>query len=357
MLRSLFQSLVAVFKYSVLNINPEKTNAVILDVHQPIVRRTLRMLLISFQMAGLDVYIRVVPGRKALSIAKMLRWHPNAKLIWGNVISRQNAILCTDNPNKYAKSVFLKKIYLHFDFSPVVKLSAGHYAFPYIMHPQLYGEYFEHNCLEKYRSSRRTLKILFSGNYNKDYENSCIKEVCGKVSRYEIIEHLRKNPDVKLISSADEVQNVLTGGYENSVVLIDNRLRINQSNWMKLLSSADFFICAPGLVMPISHNMIESLAIGTIPLTNYAEWLAPNLRNGKNAVLFSSLDELDHSINEILQMNNDDVLQLRQQAINYYSDHLSQGEFMKRVLDYSDNIVNLHVINEDKKSVVASMMN
>ena len=357
MLRSVFQSLFSFFKYSVFTINPEKPNVVLLDMHQPAVGRSLRMLLISFQMAGLTVYIRVVPGRKALSIAKMLRWHPNAKIIWVPVTFTKNLILCTDKPTRYENNVFLKKIYLHFNYSPDVKLSAGHYACPFIMHPQLYGEYGEHNFLEKYRHSQRSLKILFAGNYNADYQNSFIKDVWGKISRQEIIEHLRKNPEVKLISSIDEIPNLLAGGYKNSVVLIDNNLRVNQANWMKLLSSADFFICPPGLNVPMSHNLIESLAIGTIPLTNYAEWVVPNLKNGKNAILFSSLDELDQSIQEILRMNKDDVLQLRQQAITYYSDNLSHREFVKRLLDCSEDVVHLHLINGDKQSVIASMIN
>ncbi len=357
MIGSLLQSLICLLKYSTFHIKKGNSHGVLLDVRKPIVSRTLRMLLINFQMAGLPVYIRTAPGRKALSIAKMLKWHPNTRLLWGPASSNANLYLCTDRPKKYAHRSFLKEIHVHYDFSPKVESGTGHFLCPYIMHPQLYGEYEAHHSLEKYRKSKRSIRILFSGNSNRDYQNKLINEVCGKLSRYEIIEHLKTIPGVKSINSSGEISELLAGDYINSVVLIDNGVRINQAYWMELLSSADFFLCPPGLVIPLSHNLVESMAIGTIPLTNYAEWLFPNLKNGEEAIIFSSLDELDEQIHQILNMSNEEVLALRKKAITYYSNKMSHEEFMKGIINCQDYTTHFHVINEVEESLIESVRN
>ena len=38
--------------------------------------------------------------------------------------------------------------------------------------------------------------------------------------------------------------------------------------------------------MPMCHNIIESMAVGVIPITNYPEWFDPDLEHMKNCIVF-----------------------------------------------------------------------
>lgn len=63
-----------------------------------------------------------------------------------------------------------------------------------------------------------------------------------------------------------------------------------------MLASADFFLCQPGEIMPQCHNIVEAMAVGTIPLTNYPDWLSPPLVDGREALVFDTFASLDAAV-------------------------------------------------------------
>ena len=48
-------------------------------------------------------------------------------------------------------------------------------------------------------------------------------------------------------------------------------------NNFKFLSKSCFNLSCPGVVMPLSHHLIEGIKVGSIPITNCDELLNPNL--------------------------------------------------------------------------------
>lgn len=109
--------------------------------------------------------------------------------------------------------------------------------------------------------------------------------------------------------------------------------------------------------MPLCHNAIESMAVGTIPVTNYPDWFFPSLEHLKNCIRFTTKEDLIETIKLVLSMDKFQIEQLRKNVLEYYDQYLSCDSFLANTV-YSDKpkltlFVNantnnyLHKINKD----------
>ena len=48
------------------------------------------------------------------------------------------------------------------------------------------------------------------------------------------------------------------------------------------------------------HNAIEAMAVGTVPVLEYASLFSPPLEHGVNCIDLSSFEDIDDAIKEIL---------------------------------------------------------
>src|SRR5258705_530088 len=104
-------------------------------------------------------------------------------------------------------------------------------------------------------------------------------------------------------------------------------MRINQRNWLRNVFLADFFFFPPGVIFAWSCNLVEAMAVGTIPITNYPEWLFPPLRHGINALTFSTVEELGDAIDFARRMSDTQIAEMRSNVIAFYQSHLDRGAF------------------------------
>ena len=72
------------------------------------------------------------------------------------------------------------------------------------------------------------------------------------------------------------------------------RDRMKQPEYIDLLRTTRFFICLPGLSMPLCHNLYESIACGCIPIIHesYSAWLHPGLQEILRPTTYSDDREL-----------------------------------------------------------------
>ena len=65
-------------------------------------------------------------------------------------------------------------------------------------------------------------------------------------------------------------------------------------NYKSILYDTEYFICLPGVHMPLCHNLYESMSCGCIPLVhvNYAKWLGPELQSLLKPVTYNDDGEL-----------------------------------------------------------------
>jgi hypothetical protein len=316
---------------------------VFIDLTKPIPIRSMRDLLILFSEGGYPVWLRGKMNRWLLQVGEDLPWHDGTDVAWGSPPPVPNLTLCTDSRRSVDANGFRKVIHLYYDYSPKLRLTDDHFAMPLPMHPQLYVEYDEIENLDVYRANQRRMRILFSGNCDEEgYDQRIFRDVYGKLSRVEIVNAIQTYVWAKRISEGHLSELLEQPDYHRVFFLLHPKTRINQGRWLNTVSRSDFFLCPPGVVFAWSCNLVEAMAVGTIPITNYPEWLFPPLRHGVDALTFSTIPELRDAIYMARRMSDEQIAEMRRNVIAYYESHLAMKPFVRRLMDHPAPIVHLH---------------
>ena len=158
---------------------------------------------------------------------------------------------------------------------------------PYFFHPVMY-KLDQIGSVEGLRKNQRKLRIFFGGNTAKLYYDYHTVKGYNQLSRLEAINALLAVGGK--IKSAEDIQKfygILNGNnHVNECYLLrtDTTPRIGNGEWLNIVSKSDFFLCLSGTDLPMCHNAIEALAVGTIPIISYPDWFFPPLEHRKNAV-------------------------------------------------------------------------
>lgn len=349
----------AVFKHSTFSLGPNGSH-VYLEITKDIRVKTLQQILIHLNLSGYAVFMRARFNRWTMSVAQVLAWHPQVRLIWRSPAAvKPNVLLTDDDTTSQDKDPGAKTIHLSYDFSPRLKLNDQHFAMPFPMHPQIYVQYRDQEKLIAYRQTVRRVRILFAGNWNQSgYDDPVMGELFKKLSRRQIIEYLYRNKLAQWVTTQKEMDDLFSGDYTNGLVIIDSsRLRIDQGKWLSFVSQAEFFLCPPGVLIPPSHNAIEAMAVGTIPLINYPDWFFPDLKHMTNCMIFSSFDDLQENLNAILRMEARQISEMRGRTIDYYDQHLASSPAFRRIIESETRDLHLHVLEENVDLLRQAMTN
>ncbi|NJO00632.1 MAG: hypothetical protein HC880_02130 [Bacteroidia bacterium] len=87
--------------------------------------------------------------------------------------------------------------------------------------------------------------------------------------------------------------------------------------------------------MPLSHNVIEAMAVGTIPILEYPEHFHPPLEHGVNAIIFQGKDDLVNKVREVLQLSAERIAILRKNVVDYYQQNLIGSAFIEKIENHS----------------------
>jgi hypothetical protein len=225
-----------------------------------------------------------------------------------------------------------KKVQVKFDvFSPY--WFTDPIIMPYPVHPVHTGPDLD-DRVRRYRSSERRVRILFSGDV-QGYTKNRIRYPKEKLTRLDVINTIleRLGDNLVLVKTQESLEEIFSAsGYKNKCVMADPlSLRIDHQQWLSTLAKCDFFLCPPGYVMPMCHNITEAMAVGAIPITNYPEWLNPSLVHQRECIAFEGRGDLIDRLTAVLQMPADRVVAMRQQVINYYQDNLTASSFIRKI--------------------------
>lgn len=222
----------------------------------------------------------------------------------------------------------------------VVKVSYEHrlcrsdeeMEFPFFVHPQLASKAaLPHACDSK---AERAARIFFGGNTEEGkYDKNVIGDVYHMLSRREMLAETLSSMTPEMIHRPLEAAQWLASPAFHPFVLCETQhCRIPQERWLEALAKADFFLACPGVGMPLCHNVIESLAAGTVPILQYAAYLPPPLEDGVNCLAFSNAAGLRDVIGRVLAMKQEEILRLRAGVKSYYDEFLAPGRFAQRLL-------------------------
>ncbi len=224
-----------------------------------------------------------------------------------------------------------KKVQLRFDvFAPY--WFSQPILMPYPVHPVHDGPDLQER-LRKYRVSERKMRAFFSGD-SEGYATNRIAYPKPKLPRLDVINTILQSmgDEVMLVRGEQQLDSLCPSGYVNRLLIMDqSQPRIDERHWLQTLATSDFFLCPPGFVMPMCHNVIEAMAVGTIPITNYPEWLDPHLEHRKNCIAFDDKADLIDKLNQALRMDGDEIARMRRHVIDYYDRYLTSESFVRRV--------------------------
>jgi hypothetical protein len=193
---------------------------------------------------------------------------------------------------------------------------------PYGMHPAQ-AMRATPDVLERLRASPRRMRAMFAGD-SKGYVRNRVRYPGPKLPRLEVLTTLKERlgDAVVAVSGSEQIEHLCEPGFVDGFVLSESGSGISPSEWLPTLAKADFFLCPPGIVMPMCHNVIEAMAVGTIPLIGYAEWLHPNLEHLVNCIVFDGKDDLVEKMRLALSMPEPQVKAIRANVVAYYESHL-----------------------------------
>lgn len=243
----------------------------------------------------------------------------------------ETVIYLFDQEDKAAgKYHWRKKIQVRFDIFSAYWLGEP-ILMPYPIHPVHTGPDL-HERLEKCRSSTRKLRIFFSGD-SEGYTKNRIRYPGEKLPRLEIINailHGMRPETLAVLRDEERLHGLLTSGYSNKFILTE-QFRIHDKHWLDIIAQSDFFLCPPGYVMPMCHNAIEAMAVGSIPIINYPEWFSPHLTDMENCIVFSDKISLIDKLETVLAMDEGQIAAMRAEVLHYYESHLLPSSFVRRI--------------------------
>jgi hypothetical protein len=221
-------------------------------------------------------------------------------------------------------------------------------AVPYGMDPVL-AYVHGHSPLPRDQYRSRPIRVLFAGRCGAEaYDRGhLLWQRYGKLTRSNLVQHLRSHGLVRELESVTQLREILSLSQGPEFIFIDTeRFSIPASQWLEVLAASDFFFCPPGTIMPMCHNIVEALAVGTIPITSYAEWLAPPLVDGETCLGFSTSASLENAIETAFAMPQLRIRQMRQEAMKYYDTNLDYRSIANRLKPRMGEPLRLHVLDE-----------
>ena len=243
------------------------------------------------------------------------------------------------------KRPWVKKVQVRFDmFAPF--WFSNPLIMPFPMHPLQANIRSEQ--LEAGRSASRKMRVFFSGDTHQ-YRRTWVHYPSTKLPRLPIVNAVMEDMGdaLRVIGGPQALDELRNGPYARQcVVTASSEVRIEPQDWLSTLAMADFFLSPPGIVMPMCHNIIEAMAVGTIPITNYPEWLDPHLKHMENCIVFDDRGDLIAKMKRVLEMTPEEIARLRSNVIDYYDTYMRPETFIRRVEASTDREVPILMYTE-----------
>ena len=302
----------------------------------------LHLLNLLQQLDG-GVHVRS-PRRNLPYTLKTIGWYPRARWLaapadffrWPIEVRDSSAM-----PVRHAG----RRWHVHYDYGPGLMLGERDYVVPYGVSPQLiHNGWWQRK--DSLRGVPRNIRLLFAGSCHAAYydKHEIITARYGMMTRHAVIESLRTGGGWLEVSGPAELGRM--HGSERPVLIDSARARIPPTAWLDTIASADFLLCPPGTIMPMSHNIIEAMGIGTIPLTNYPDWFFPALEDGRNCFVFRSAEDLRSRVDEIRRLPEAHIESMRVECLDYYDRHLDPRAAVARMVAAPSKDLRLHVLDE-----------
>jgi hypothetical protein len=195
------------------------------------------------------------------------------------------------------------------------------------------------------REKPRLRRIFFAGSTRVSaYQR--ISRRFDLVPRHVMVDTLASELPARMVRRLTESEDLCRSetSYANELTIAESHAHvIPYEAWLETLACSDFFLACPGQYMPMCHNTIESMAVGTIPITEYADYMHPSLEDGVNCITFRNKEELVKKVTTALKAPVEVVSRLRRGAAEYFDRHLRATSVIDKIRAIPDKELTLHV--------------
>ena len=199
------------------------------------------------------------------------------------------------------------------------------FVFPFDIFPI---NYFKNTFdISKSQNAQRKHNILFAGNTSTNYRSSIKLNKFKLIDRVQLFETLKSKESSRFtyydgIKTPKSDLLIAIWNYENI------NCKIESTNYFQILSNCNFIVAPPGVEMPMCHNLIEAMKVGTIPILQYSSYLYPALTDGHNCLTFNDKSSFLIAIKTALDMNEEFIERMRNNVIEYANNHLDHKRFI-----------------------------
>ena len=260
----------------------------------------------------------------------------------------------TDDPDIAAGAGWKRRYLLDYDYYGSLTRAGtrndGLIA-PYFMHPNIYETGLD-QVVATLRTSPKRIRVFFAGTVGeKAYGDKFVGPMLNRhvvmttllEAAGEAVEHVTRGTDRDaFLASPHAIVVALTHATEDTLV----KHSLTQFEMLRFMASSHFFVCPPGFRYPHSHNVIESMAVGAIPITNYGHLFDPPLEHGHTCLRFATTKDLHDALRQATNMPVDALAQLRDNVLRYYDEHLAPESLFARLREGVPGVTILHVLNE-----------
>jgi len=291
-------------------------------------------------------------GRYLYTFVKMLNIEgyrvciPKRLLIIYEILSNKYArLLLTDelisfgSPGGYHKDSVI--------FIPSGKLSPDYFRFITDSHPaqSIHVAMCQHPLMYRngywnaqISSSPRKNALFMAGNFNPERYSKIERNAFFKVySRPGVIKEIDRL--LLHVRNYNDLLTIITDqSADKKVVLVNIQdYFIPMSDLRQVIARFDFFFALPGVIMPLCHNIVEAMSVGSIPFlqNTYAELLIPPLKDSHNCITFNELDDLEEQILRLFLMPDSQKDILRQNVIGYYNKYMTPAALSRRLKNWN----------------------
>lgn len=225
-----------------------------------------------------------------------------------------------------------------FNYFTSMARSKADFIFPYTMHPGFYR--FGHiKDIQALRSRERRINMFFIGGVNiENYEKGHIRAIFDTIPRWSVVQHLlHQCKHVYVPKDLDDLDNKIKFCDSSVILCITSNFMIPQARLPEYYGISNFHLALPGVVMPMCHNVIESMSVGCIPILQYHALFHPALEDGKNCLVYRSFEELEDVIEKCTGMSQQDIQKLREGVLRYYDCYLSLEGFRRNFIAFLEN--------------------
>ena len=215
---------------------------------------------------------------------------------------------------------------------------AATYHIPMPMHPLMYSQDLWDVPVS---CSVRKKSVFMIGNFDPKYYGKLADMPFGVVSRIELRDLLQKMGVLTSFATLLEFEAFIESPGDNQCILIDScKFKIEPKYLRPVLGKFSFFLACPGILMPHSHNLIEALSVGTIPVIQkrYAELLHPELMHDINSIQFEGPGDLLSALEYAYSVPDGHLEYLRRNVLDYYERNATPSAVISRLAGHPETI-------------------